>query len=152
MTRPTRDRYYAQMLKLVASRSTCGRRAVGAIITSIEGYVLSTGYNGVPRGFPHCGEGKFSLEMTVWTCPGFSDEPGNTAQCWSVHAEQNALVQCGDVQRAHTIYVSCTPCFECAKLIANTPIRRVVVLEPYADARGAQVLRVAGIELTELIL
>src|SRR4051812_34169703 len=117
--RKTRDQYYADMLHLVASRSTCMRREVGAIITDAEGRVLSTGYNGVPRGFPHC------LDHP---CLGANDLKGDTARCEAVHAEANAILQCPDLQRACIMYVSVTPCFECAKLILNTPIRNVVVL------------------------
>ena len=128
--------YYLQMLKLVAARSTCIRRAVGAIITDKEGHVLSTGYNGVPRDFDHCIDNP---------CAGASQEPGNTTLCMAVHAEQNALLQCGDLSRAHTIYCSCTPCFVCAKMIANTNIEVIICEQGYADKRGLMVLLERGL-------
>jgi dCMP deaminase len=62
----------------------------------------------------------------------------------AVHSEQNALLQCGDITRAHTVYISCTPCFVCAKMIANTDIRHVICETSYADTRGLQVLMDAG--------
>lgn len=133
--RPTRDEYYLQMLKLVASRSTCIRRSVGAIIVDKEGHVLSTGYNGVPRDFDHC------IDIP---CAGSNDKSGDTSNCVAVHAEQNALLQCSDLDRAHTIYCSCVPCFVCAKMIANTNIDTIVCVEGYADRRGLEVLLIRG--------
>jgi len=124
------------MLKLVASRSTCARRAVGAIITDKEGHVLSTGYNGVARNFDHC---------TDLPCPGILDQAGNTSNCMAIHAEQNALLQCLDLNRAHTIYCSCIPCFTCAKMICNTNIEVIICQEPYADANGFKTLLQAGL-------
>lgn len=132
------DDYFAEIVRLVAARSTCARRQVGAVIADEKGHVLATGYNGVPRGLPHCADGA--------PCPGAADPPGDTRRCWAVHAEQNALLQCHRLDLARTLYVSCEPCFTCAKLIANTPIRRVVVLEPYADPDGAAVLALKGID------
>jgi dCMP deaminase len=127
--------YYLAMLKLVASRSTCARRAVGAIITDKEGHILSTGYNGVPKGFDHCID---------TPCSGAKDEAGNTSFCMAVHAEQNALLQCLDLSKAHTIYCSCAPCFVCAKMIANTSIESIICESSYADERGLAILLERG--------
>ena len=126
MPRLSIDLYFASMLNLVSSRSTCTRRAVGAIITDEAGHVLAMGYNGVPSGVDHC---------TDVPCGGEADKSGDFSRCWAVHAEQNALLQCQRLDLARTVYVSCTPCFTCAKLIANTPIRRVVVTELYQAAK-----------------
>ncbi len=134
-TRPSKSEYFIQMLHLVASRSTCIRRAVGAIITDKDGHVLSTGYNGVPKSFNHCID---------HPCAGAADTPGNTANCMAVHAEANAILQCSDLTRAHTIYCSCAPCFACAKLISNTSIEKVVCETDYADKRGLNVLLTKG--------
>ena len=136
--RLTLDQYFMRMLALVAGRSTCGRRAVGAIIVDSMGHVLAMGYNGVPSGLLHC---------TNYPCQGRHDTPGNTDQCQAVHAEQNALLQCHRLDLAHTIYVSCTPCFTCAKMIANTKIERVVVGERYADDRGKRILEMLHIKV-----
>ena len=138
--RPTKDEYFLKMLRLVASRSTCGRRAVGAIIVDEHGHILATGYNGVPMGMIHCIDSP---------CPGRGDQPGDSSRCLAVHAEQNALMQCSRLDLADTIYVSNTPCFTCAKMIANTNIRRVVSAEPYADKEGRAVLAAAGKRLVE---
>lgn len=137
-SRLSKDEYYLQMLKLVSARSTCIRRSVGAIITDEDGKVLSTGYNGPPIGFPHC---------ITSPCAGASDVSGDTSKCMAVHSEQNALLQCNDLRRAAIMYCSCTPCFVCAKLIANTKIKRVVCEEAYADTRGLDVLKQADISV-----
>lgn len=136
--RASRDRYYLNMLKLVAERSTCARRSVGAIITDKHGRVLSTGYNGVPSGVPHC---------TDSACPGATDVTGDTRRCMSVHAETNALLQCAKMDLASVLYVSCSPCFACAKMILNTPIKRVVCAERYSDTEGIDLLGSNGIQI-----
>lgn len=134
MLRPNITNYFLQMLELVASRSTCVRRQVACIITDKDNHVLATGYNGVPVNFDHC---------TEHPCAGAKDLPGQTDNCLAVHGEQSALLQC-DVRLAHTLYCSCLPCFTCAKLIANTPIARVICASYYADRRGLDVLLSAG--------
>lgn len=169
MARPTLDQYYLAMLALVASRSTCPRRAVGAIVVDDKGVILGVGYNGTPRGVVHC-KGDASIfhpqvKETVATSPEWArsnrvslceagaDPKGDTSRCWAEHAERNALAQCGgDQDRAHTIYVSATPCFSCAKGIVNAGIKRVVAAQYYSEqlqgfATGEQVLLAAGITL-----
>jgi dCMP deaminase len=142
MHRPTLNEVYLRMLDIFARRSTCTRRQVAAIITDAGGKVLSCGYNGVPKGFVHCNEGG--------PCLGRNDPKGDTRRCDAVHAEQNALLQCGSrLAEAHTLYCSCTPCFECAKLICNTNIKRVVVTEHYADTRGKEILEAAHIRVED---
>lgn len=134
--RPSIREYFLLMLTLVASRSTCTRRKVGAIIVDENNKVLATGYNGVPKNFPHCIDSP---------CAGATDTPGNNDNCMAVHAEQNALLQCVDIDRARIMYCSCIPCFACAKIIANTKISYVVCIEKYADTRGLAVLLQANI-------
>lgn len=136
MSRLTHDEYYLKMLSLVAQRSTCARRAVGAIIVDEKHRVLSTGYNGVPNNFMHC---------ITHPCLGASDPSGDTRRCMAVHAETNAVLQCSRLDLAHTIYVSCAPCFSCAKMLCNTNIKRVVCLEDYSDTDGRSALAIAGI-------
>jgi dCMP deaminase len=137
-TRLSKKEYFLQMLQLVAARSTCVRRSVGAIITNYEGHILSTGYNGTPKFFEHC---------TINPCAGAGDKPGDTSSCLAVHAEQNAILQCSNIAQAYAMYVSCTPCFVCSKIIANTEIQRVICEMAYADTRGLDVLIKAGIDL-----
>lgn len=136
--RKTRATYYLQMLQDVAARSTCGRRAVGAILTTVDGKILSTGYNGPPQHRRHC---------TEVPCAGRLDKKGDTSRCEAVHAEINALLQCWRLDLAHTLYVSCTPCFTCAKAICNTQIKQIITIEEYADQTGLEMLTEAGIEV-----
>lgn len=131
--RPTKDEMFIRMLDAIKVRSTCPRRATAAIITDREGRALSMGYNGVPKGLDHC-----SVTMP---CAGIDDPSGDSSRCLAVHAEQNAALQCRDLQdRAHTIYCSATPCFTCAKMILNTSIKRVVAVEVYPDERALVIL------------
>lgn len=116
---------------MVASRSTCMRRQVACIITDGYGKILSTGYNGVPSGINHCID---------FPCRGYGDEPGNSSRCEAVHAEQNAIIQCADISRAYWMYCSTSPCFTCAKMILNTPIRGIFYGETYADQTGLDII------------
>ena len=137
--RLTHDEYYLEILKVVAARSTCVRRAVGAILVDERYKVLSTGYNGVPSGFSHC------IDVP---CLGARDTPGDSSRCMAIHAEVNVIVQCARLDLARILYVSCTPCFTCAKMLCNTPVRRIVSAEEYSESDGLNVLRQAGIELS----
>src|SRR5262245_20970811 len=130
MSRKSINDYYLDMLSSIATRSTCPRRQVAAIITDADGLVLSMGFNGVPKKYPHCID---------TPCPGARDLPGNTDNCMAIHAEQNALLNCVSLSRAHIIYCSNLPCFTCAKLIANTPIIQIWYIEDYADKRAFRV-------------
>lgn len=130
------DAYYLELLKLLAARGTCPRRQVAAVLVDERYRVLSTGYNGVPPGFEHC------VDVP---CPGAGDASGDTRRCYAVHAEVNAVLQCSRLEAARTLYVSCTPCFACAKMLACTSIRRIVCREPYSDLDGLRVLELAGI-------
>lgn len=137
MSRLTKDGYFVEMLATVCARSTCVRRSVGAILTDADGRILSTGYNGPPRGFKHC--------VVDEPCPGAGDAPGDSRRCLAVHAEQNALLFCHRLDFADTLYVSVTPCFTCAKLILQTPIKRVVAVAPYpGDDDGQRLLSGKG--------
>jgi dCMP deaminase len=131
--RPNLDEYMLQLLPLLASRGTCPRRRVAAIVTDESGHLLGTGYNGVAAGFPHC------VDIP---CPGAIDQPGNNSRCEAQHAEANAILQGGaNLIRATRLYCSCTPCFNCAKLIVAAAIPCVVVTELYqGDLSGLRYL------------
>ncbi len=127
------DDYFLKLAKLTATRTTCLRRAVGCVLVDESNRVLATGYNGTPRGFPHCNEGH--------PCPGATAPSGQALDsCYSVHAEQNALLQCGDVNRIRTCYVTVSPCVTCVKLLLNTGCQRIVFAERYAHDEAARAL------------
>ena len=136
MSRLSKDSYFIQLLDLVCARSTCLRRSVGAILVDAAGHILATGYNGPPAGFTYC--------THETPCPGINDLPGDSRRCLAVHAEQNALLQCLRLDLAHTLYVSCCPCFTCAKMVLNTNLQRVVAVVPYAKDGGQDLLLRAG--------
>lgn len=125
MTRPTNDEYYAEMVKLVATRGTCARRMVGCILVDDHNRVLSTGFNGVAPGQPHCTD---SLNRCV-----AADAPSGTllSECRASHAEQAALLHCNDVKKIATSYVTVSPCSDCTKLLLLTTCQRIVFLDEY---------------------
>lgn len=134
--RPDIDTYYLELARVISLRGTCARRQVGAVLVDANGHVLATGYNGRPRGWLHCrGSGPL-----VDPCPTARSTSGlNLDGCEAIHAEQNALLQCGDVSRVHTCYSTTAPCITCAKLLLNTGCQRVVYTDSYPH--DAEVLR-----------
>lgn len=126
MPRLSRDAYFMTIAKAASRRSTCARRAVGAVVVDHRGRILSTGYNGSPEGYPHCEE----------LCGLLASAPCR----WSVHAEINALLFAENREPNKTMYVTTSPCRQCALAIANAGIGRVVILEPYRNEEGLDVL------------
>ena len=141
--RPSWQQYFMQMAYLAAKRSTCLRRSVGAVLIR-DNQIISTGYNGSPKGVPHCSEvGCLRERMNVPS--GEKHE-----LCRGVHAEQNAIIQAainGSSTRGTSLYCTHQPCSICARLIINAEIKTVYVSEAYPDALGEQLFREAGVEL-----
>ncbi len=137
------DEYWMKIVNDVATRSTCLRRQIGALVVK-SNVIVSTGYNGAPKGFPHC------LDV------GCRRDKLNIAsgerheECVGVHAEQNALLQAGRDAESATLYVNAYPCKICAKLIINAGIIKVVITGDYSDKEGLKYLKIAGIEITFL--
>lgn len=138
MPRITVDQWALRLASLTALRSTCLRRSVGAVLLDAAVHVLSTGYNGVAAGLPHCNEptapGQPGDNGPVYghACSGSLSPSGtNLDGCQAIHAEQNALLQCRDVMLVHTCYVTVSPCMTCAKLLLNTGCQRIVFNELY---------------------
>jgi dCMP deaminase len=141
--RPTIDRYFMDMTHLVKSRGTCPRRKVGAVIVK-DKHVLTTGYNGAPKNFPHpLDTGCIRDELGI--------PSGSLADvCPCLHAEQNAILQAAmfgvSVQGAD-LYCTTQPCTQCSRMIANSGIRRVYFEEAYNDPLATGLLTTAGVEL-----
>ena len=114
--RPNKDDYYMALAFVSAERAGCPKRKVGAVITDKQDRILSVGYNSPARHLPTCTE--------VFCGAGIE---GNV--CISPHAEQSAITTCRDIQSAKTIYITCSTCTECTKLILGTPIERIVFAE-----------------------
>lgn len=141
MDRPSNDEYFMNMAKLVATRSTCVRRRVGAVIVK-DKRVLSTGYNGAPKGSKHCDE-KGCIRVDL-------DVPSGTRHelCRGVHAEQNAVVQAayfGVSVKDSTIYTTTYPCSMCAKMLINAGVVEIVYNEGYPDDLSKELIAESGI-------
>lgn len=125
------DKSYLDMAAIWARNSYCKRRQVGALIVK-DRMIISDGYNGTPSGFENVCE----------------DEGGITKP-YVLHAEANAITKVaksGNSSEGATLYVTASPCVECAKLIIQSGIRRVVYSDEYRLADGIELLRRAGIE------
>ena len=114
--------YFLKIAEVVASRSSCTRRKVGAVIVR-DHYILATGYNGTPKGLPNCDEGGCPR------CAGNAPSGTSLTECLCSHAEENAIVQAayhGTAIVGGEIYCTITPCIHCAKMIINAGLVRVV--------------------------
>ena len=141
--RPTWDTYFMDITVLVAKRSTCTRRAVGAVVVR-DKRILTTGYNGAPSGISHCGVVGCLRERLNITS-GQRHE-----LCRGIHAEQNAIIQAafhGVSIRGATLYCTNLPCSICAKMIINAGISKIIYLSGYADDLSEEMLAEAGIEV-----
>lgn len=121
MERPSLNQVFLEIAAVWAKRGTCAKRQVGAVITDAAGFVLSSGYNGQPRGYDHC--------TTEKHCPAFVNP---MLSCNAIHAEINALIRCPDVNKAFAIYITTAPCDKCRLAIQNTAIELIF----YPDGRG----------------
>jgi dCMP deaminase len=133
MSRPDKDTYFLQMAKLVATRSTCLRRQVGAVAVNSLGHVLATGYNGVPAGEPHCNHyDEFDVTGYPHACEGACSKSGtNLDGCGALHAEWNMLIQVKDAQSIDTVYCTTAPCVTCTKMLMNTSAKRIIFCDDY---------------------
>ena len=134
--RPSRDEMLMDITRVVATRSTCQRAQVGAVIAR-EGRILTMGYNGAPAGMDHCDH-----------YPGeYSQSSGCTR---AVHAEANAVAYAArygiDVSNS-VLFTTLSPCLSCSQLIVNSGVLRVVCLELYRDIIGVRLLTDAGLEV-----
>ena len=132
------DDYFMNIGRVVASRSTCDRKFVGAVIVR-DKTILSTGYNGSIRKLEHCDEAGHMME--------------NNHCVATIHAEANAILQAaknGVCIDGATIYTTASPCWPCFKMIANAGIRRICYGEFYRDDRIFSIAKKIGIELVKL--
>ncbi len=145
-SRPSWDEYFLEMASLVAKRSTCLRRRVGAVIVR-EKRILATGYNGAPSGLKHCVEiGCIRQQMSI--------PSGQRHElCRALHAEQNALIQAclhGISVKDATLYATTQPCIICAKMLINAGIKEIVISEGYPDKMAMGLLKQAKIKIRKV--
>ncbi|MBQ9878010.1 MAG: dCMP deaminase family protein [Bacteroidales bacterium] len=129
------DHSYIQMAAIWAQNSYCKRRQVGALIVK-DKMIISDGYNGTPSGFEN-------------VC----DDENGVTKPYVLHAEANAITKVamsGNSSEGATLYVTASPCIECAKLIIQAGIKRVVYRDEYRLTDGVDLLRRAGIEVEKV--
>ena len=121
--RPTTNKYYFNILNVVAQRSPCLKRKLGAILVK-DNHIISTGYNGPSTGIKHCTK---CLRENIPSGEGHS-----LVECPACHAEMNAIIFAaihGTSIQGSTLYISAAPCFDCVKYIINAGIRKIIIPE-----------------------
>ena len=143
MPRPSWTEYFLRMAYLAAERSTCDRKHVGAVVVDPRYNVVSTGYNGSPRGLPHCDDAGHELR----------EINGKPSCVRTIHAEENALLRAGERAYGCTLYVTCIPCYDCAKRVLNSGVQKVIYAEHYESRNTDLVLDMlhnAGVKVLQV--
>ncbi len=139
--RPDWDEYFLKLVKIIATRSTCLRRQVGALLAK-DKRLIASGYNGAPSGMPHCLDiGCLREQLKI---------PSGERQelCRGLHAEMNAVIQAaiyGVSTKDSTLYCTNYPCVLCAKTLVQAGIKRVVFISDYPDKEAKAVFEQAKI-------
>jgi len=140
--RPDWDQYFMEIAEIVAKRSTCLRRQVGAVIVK-DKHILTSGYNGAPSGLAHCSETGCMREK-LHVPKGERHE-----LCRGLHAEQNAIIQAavhGVQIQGGTLYCTTFPCVLCAKMLINAGIVKIIYKGEYPDQLSKNILQEANVE------
>lgn len=145
--RPDWDHYFMEIASVVATRSTCMRRRVGALLV-LNKRILSTGYNGAPSGLSHCLEvGCLREQLKV--------PSGERHElCRGLHAEQNAIIQAavhGVAIKGAILYCTHYPCAVCAKMMVNAGVSSLILAENYPDSLAKDFFAEAGIEVRFIV-
>jgi len=141
------DDYFMNVAKVISQKSSCSARQVGAILVK-DKQIISTGYNGTPKGIKNCNEGG---------CPRCANRTETTSgkdldKCTCCHAEENAIVQAalhGIKTKGSTLYTTFTACTQCSKMIINAGIKKIIADEDYPDEIGKQLLNEADVEFVK---
>lgn len=144
--RPTWDEYFIEITKIVAKRSTCLRRHVGAILVK-DKRILATGYNGAPQNIRHC--------LDIGCIRESKNVPSGERHelCRGIHAEQNLIIQAayyGISIEGSQLYCTNFPCSICAKMLINAGIKRIFYLDGYPDELSQELLKEANIEAVKI--
>ena len=145
--RPTWDEYFMEIADVVTKRSNCVSRKVGAVIT-VDNQIITTGYNGAPKGLHHCIDAGGCLRKLNKIESGTRQEV-----CRAAHAEQNAIISAairGVSIKGGTLYVNTYPCSICTRMIINAEIKRIVYDSDYSDPLSKEMLDESGIEIIRL--
>jgi len=136
--------------EVVRTRADCLRRRVGAVIVK-DFRIVSTGYNGTPRGIKNCTEG--GCLRCLLRSQGKLKRGEKEESCICLHAEQNAIIQAaylGTSTKGATLYTTANPCSSCAKMLINAGIIRVVCRMEHHDLEGIKLLEKAGVEVKKI--
>ncbi len=147
LKRPDWDTYFMEITHIIAKRSNCLRRHVGAILVK-DHRIITTGYNGAPPGMAHCDD----LGGCTRQRMGFASGEGHE-YCRALHAEQNAVIQAaimGVSISGATLYCTHSPCSLCARILIGAGIERVVYSGDYPDGLSKELFKEAGIPLIQL--
>lgn len=147
MNRPDWDEYFMQIAQDTKTRSNCLTRQVGAIIVK-DKRIIATGYNGTPMGIKNCFDG--GCERCLKRKKGQIQSGEDEDKCICVHAEQNALLQSayhGISTKDGILFTTASPCRNCAKMIINSGIKRIIAEEKYPDEIAISLFKQAGIDL-----
>ncbi len=146
-TRPGWDEYFMQIARIVAMRSNCMKRKVAAVVVK-DRRIISTGYNGTPRGATNCNDGGCPR------CNALADSGTSLGECLCSHAEENSIVQAayhGIGVKGATLYSTCSPCLICTKMVINAGIARVVYSAEYPLSETARgLIADCDVELLQL--
>jgi len=144
--RPSWDEYFRQITALVAERSTCLRRKVGAVLV-LDKRILATGYNGAPQGLAHC------LEIGCLREKKGIPSGERHELCRGIHAEQNVIIQAaryGISITGSTLYCTNLPCVICTKMLINAGVKKICYEDGYPDELAAEMINEAGIEMVKM--
>lgn len=133
-----------------SEQSTCSRMSVGCVV-ALDGRTLSSGFNGAPRGMPHCNH---ECDCTDFVDDHWEDCASGPNGCVAVHAEANAIAfaaRHGIALLGSTLYTTLTPCVKCAQLIVNAGVARVVWRTVYRDVSGLDLVVASGISTQQVL-
>jgi dCMP deaminase len=130
--RPPKHKTFMKMAIALSEQATCLRREVGCILIDSRQHIIGSGYNGTAYGLAHC---------INEPCAGATLMSGSGLDiCEAIHAEQNALMQCANVNAIETAYVTTAPCIHCVKMLLNTTCHSIIFYEIYPQAPASQAL------------
>lgn len=156
MTKAKQDRwnkYFLDIAEVVRTRSDCLTRAVGAVLVNQNNRIITTGYNGSPKGIKNCNEG--GCERCTLKIKGKVSSGEGLDKCICVHAEENAIIQAANegISTDHsTCYCTNLPCVNCAKILIQAGVSKVYYKEDYDSPLTKSLFRQAGLTFKKLTL
>ncbi|MBI4214996.1 dCMP deaminase family protein [archaeon] len=148
MAKPSWDEYFMSIARVVRSRSSCARRQVGAILVKNK-QIISTGYNGTPRGVKNCDEGGCPRCNAPESVHPRGQYLEHLDKCFCCHSEENTILQAafhGMKTEGATVYTTNMPCTMCAKILINAGIKCIVAGGEYPDDQVLNLIKESGIE------